>query len=379
MIGGLADWFAVVALFRHPMGIPIPHTGILPRHRAKLTASIVDVLQNNWLNKQSILERIGAWSIVPKVVEYLADTARRKPVLQMLRHVALNTVRDTGDADIADKVSALVQHELTEERILRAMRRAGGYAVSSGLIGQMLPPVFERSRQWCETKEARDLVTALVREAANKYAKSPVKQFGVTILEAVNIIDYAKIADSVLAAVARELDAARSDANHTLRVSIERSLQEYIEGIEENAEIREAAARFRASLSANGTAPDWLRDMVRDGFDALRTDLEKEDPVVMQYLDRTLGIGLERLRANPDSVASADLWVKEKIGEAVESYHGEIGRLVSDNLAKLDDAEMVRQIEAKVGDDLQFIRVNGAVVGGLVGAAIFLFKYFVMG
>jgi uncharacterized membrane-anchored protein YjiN (DUF445 family) len=377
MIGGLADWFAVVALFRHPMGIPIPHTAILPKHRAKLTQSIVDVLENNWLNKQSILVRIQDWQLFPSIMEYLSSSERRKAMLEMLKQIALNVVKGSESASIADRLSVVLQYELTEERLLLGLRKAGDYAVSSGVVAQMLPPALESGKKWCSSDEAREMVTELAKQATKKYANAPLKQLGVSVLEFVKVIDYAKLSSAILSAVEKELEAAQTDEEHALRKSIETAIAEYLASMESNPELKEAVGNFRRSMSEEGKAPEWLRELTRDAMNVLESDLEKDDPALMQYLDQLLELALEKLAASPDAMRNADAWIKEKIGELVESYHSEIGNIVKDNLSNLDDRELVQQIESKVGDDLQFIRLNGAIVGGTVGAIIFLLKQFV--
>jgi len=375
MIGGLADWFAVVALFRHPMGLPIPHTAILPKHRAKLTAGIVDVLEHNWLNKESILARIAEWRLVPAALEYFSLASNRKPALSALHSMLAGAVREEDAPGLAAKLGGILKQELTEDRMVRAVQRAGEYASASGFLDQLLPPVFERGKEWCATPEAHTLVNDLVRQAVKSYAAAPVKQLGISLLEMVKVIDYAKMTDAILASITTELDAARTDEEHPLRNGIAQSLERYLATAHENAELRAGLTRIRESLAGDAGAPAWLEDLVRDAIAALQRSAAAGSSAALDYLDRLLDTAIAHFRANPQAVATADGWVKARIGEIVESYHSEIGRLVRDNLDRLDDEAMVRQIEEKVGGDLQYIRLNGAIVGGSVGALIYLLKH----
>jgi uncharacterized membrane-anchored protein YjiN (DUF445 family) len=376
MIGGLADWFAVVALFRHPFGIPIPHTAIIPKHRAKLTTAIIDMVQNRWLTEETILERISGWHVGRSVAAWLSEDGSRETLRRFLRSIIEEVLRSVDPKLIAERASALLRDQVREEDILRWFRIAGEQAMVLRWHDALLNAVLERAGPWLGTTEVRKLVIRNLRAVAEDYADGPLRRIGKWMAESVNALNYDDLADAILRTMSDELQHIRKDADHPARADVDRWLRQLVEGVEEDEGLRAALSRLRSELLEDGRFTDLLIPPIERLRDGALADIESENPVIMRHVSHFLDQMLDKYTSDEKAQDQLDRWTKERIAGLVHRYHNEIGGLVQKNLERLDDDTLVRQIEEKVGGDLQYIRLNGALVGGMVGTLIFLLKHY---
>ncbi|MFA6232824.1 MAG: DUF445 domain-containing protein [Bacteroidota bacterium] len=377
MIGGLADWFAVVALFRHPLGIPIPHTAILPRHRVKLSTGIIDMVQNRWLTKDTILERIAGWNVSALLISALSNTENREGLLRLLRNALGEVLRDIDERRFAERITQLLASNIHTEDILRWTRTLGERGVEQGLHRTIFSFSIGQASSWLSTPEIRNVIIRHLREIAAQYASNPLRRIGKWMAESVNALNYDDLAEAIVLTLGEELDRIRDDEAHPAREDFNTWMQQTLKDLEANTEVRRIVGEWRSDVLENGRATELLQQPVQRMRAWLLADIEKEDSLLLQQLRAAMEKALKRFTENESSQQQLDLWVKDKIATLVEQHHGEIGAMVARNLDRLDDKELVRQIEEKVGDDLQYIRLNGAIVGGLVGVCIFLLKYYV--
>lgn len=374
MIGGLADWFAVVALFRHPLGLPIPHTAIIPRHRAKLTTGIIDMVQNRWLTKDVILERISGWSISGFLLGAMAAEETRGRLLQLLRGALRDVLADIDTRRFAQRLADLLARSASTDDLLRWVRLLGERGMERGWHGQVFTHAVGQASDWLGTPEIRAVIVRHLRDIAEEYASNPLRRIGKWMAESVNALNYDDLAEAIVRTLGEEFDRMRRDDQHAARADFDRWLRTLLAELETRQDIRETVAQWRGELLDNGRAMELLEQPVQRLRGWLLDDLERDDSVIVQQLRQALDRALRRFTDDRSAQQRLDQWTREKIASLVDQYHGEIGAMVQRNLEKLDDEQLVRQIEEKAGDDLQFIRVNGAIVGGLVGATIFVLK-----
>lgn len=375
MIGGLADWFAVVALFRHPFGLPIPHTAIIPKHRAKLTQGITDMVQNRWLTKETILERLAAWRVSSSLLALFDDEQNLKDVMQVLRSTLAEALRDIDDAQVARKLLDVLRTHVSTDDLLRWLRLLGERGVDGGWHHVFFTHAVGQAAAWLENREIRHVIETQLRRIAEDYADNPLRRLGKWMAESTNTLNYDDLTNAIITTLTEELRRMQRDKTHPARGDFSAWLQGTVDGLEENSELREQVDRLRTDLFERDDAARQLLRPVSSARSWVLNDLASESSVIMQQIEVLITRTRDRFSSNPEAQERVDAWVRMKLAELVERHHGEIGAIVERNLARLDDEQLVRQIEEKVGSDLQFIRVNGAVVGGLVGAVIYLSKY----
>jgi uncharacterized membrane-anchored protein YjiN (DUF445 family) len=375
MVGGLADWFAVVALFRHPFGIPIPHTGILPRHRAKLTAGIIDMVQNSWLSKSAIQDRIRRWHILEKLLHAAEDPVMRASLRRMARTAHAEATRSLP-ADLAAGFAAgLIRDRVTAEEMMTAVKGLAEFAVAQDLHHAVLTRVLPGMSGWLRTDHVRDLVADNLRKASENYAVSPIRKLGKWMAERSSMLDYRELAYSVLRTAREEIEDLLQDPAHPLRSKFDAAIRTAVAALPHDESFRRMLEDMRGTACSSPAFIDTIARLIEQVNNRLGEDLAREDSAIMRFVFELLDHQIERIRRDAVLSSSAEQWLQDRIIAILDANHDEIGLLVRHNLEKLNDDQLVAQIEAKVGSDLQFIRVNGAVVGGLVGAVLYLAKY----
>ena len=370
LVGGLADWFAVTALFRHPLGIPIPHTAIIPARRAKIIESIVTMVEEDWLSPDVIGARLARFTPSELLVDWLEDPAHVErlggPVRDLLRGVA----RMLTDDEVAGFVERALRRQLrdlpldatTGDWLARATRsESAGLAFAA--LANSLANLASRPRT------ATELHWWLERTARTLYRGG--RRFVPFVLR--RKVVQRSIVAAACETAANELRAAAREPEHPLRRLVLGSLGTFAgklaagdpDAIAQTERLRGAVLE---SLEAG--------PMVRDTLARLQAQLEDElgDPAstLSRLVDRELEAGIVELLQNADRRAAFDRWVRTTADDLLRRHHHEIGLTVRENLEALDTDTLVARIEDRVGADLQFIRLNGALVGGLIGVLLAL-------
>jgi uncharacterized membrane-anchored protein YjiN (DUF445 family) len=374
MVGGFADWFAVTALFRHPLGIPIPHTAIIPARRAKIIESIVSMVEEEWLSPEVIGQRLARLSPSDAIVDWLRDPAHVERLGAPLRDLLRRVARVLTEEEVVGFVERTLRRELADVRVDPTTGRWLARAVSSESAGAAFAalatsianlaarPRTAAELHWWLDRSARALRAGGKRLLPFVLRRKVVQR---AIVEAA--CDYA----------AAEMRSAARDADHPLRRLVLGGLGRFADRLAAgDAEALAQSERLRAAVLESLEAGA----LVRDSLARLSAQLEQElgaDGALAALVDRKLRAGIVELLDDPERRATIDRWVRTTAEDLVRRHHHEIGKTVRESLEALETGELVAQIEDRVGADLQFIRLNGAVVGGLVGVVIALAHWLV--
>jgi len=370
VVGGLADWFAVTALFRHPLGIPFPHTAIIPNRRNRLIQSIVSTVENQWLSPEVISRRLERVTPSQWVLDFLRDprhVARLgEPVRDLLRRVA----RVLTEEEVVAFAERGVVRQLRELPIGPGAGRWLARAAESPAAGQAFRSVALSLKNLAERpRTAQELHWWLLRSAR---ALSESGHRVVPFLLRRKMVQRT-IVEAALGYSGAELSAAVEDPEHPLRRFAVGGLQRFATRLSQGElEAIAQVERVRAAiLESLETAP-----LVREGLARLRSQIEEElddrDSRLSKLVDEKLHSGIVSYLEDAERRASFDRWVRATTVDLLRQHHHQIGVTIRENLESLTDDQLVEQIESRVGADLQFIRLNGAVVGGLIGVLLAL-------
>jgi uncharacterized membrane-anchored protein YjiN (DUF445 family) len=370
LIGALADWFAVTALFRHPLGLPIPHTAVIPNRRAKLIAGIVSMIENDWLSPEVIgarLERIAPSTLL---TDWLRDPVHLERLGAPLRDVLRAIARLLTEGEAAAFLERSLDRQLRDLPLDATAGRWLGRALESPDAGVALEtlaislanladrPGTAAELTWWIERSARTL-----REGGRRVVPFFLRRKVVQ----------RSIVEAACRYASAELRSAAHDPDHPLRRRLREAAADFARRLEAGEPAaREQVARLHAALVESLEAGPLARALLA----RLRALLEEElaDPAsaLSELVDRTLRTGILELFEEPGRRARFDEWVRARARELLERHHHQIGLTVRESLEALDTGTLVAQLEARVGNDLQFIRLNGAVVGGLIGVLIAL-------
>jgi uncharacterized membrane-anchored protein YjiN (DUF445 family) len=372
-VGALADWFAVTALFRHPLGIPIPHTAIIPTRRAKIIEGIVTMIEEDWLSPEVIGSRLEKVTPSSLIRDWLSDPERVRRLGAPLRGLLRRVARLLTEEEVVALAQRTIQGHVQDlpagrtagewlTRALRGGRADAAFASAAASLAQFAArPRTAAELHWWLDRSARTL-----RAGGRRFLPMVLR----------SRLVQRKIVEAACDYAASELGTAARDPQHPLRRLAVDATGRFAERLADgNPEALAFAERVRSSIVESLESGP----LVRDALARLRTRLEKEldDPngPLADLIDRRLRAGVVELLDDPERSAAFDRWVRSTADDLLRRHHHQIGVTVRENLEALETGALVARIEDRVGADLQFIRLNGAVVGGLVGLGIALLRW----
>ncbi|WP_145152139.1 MULTISPECIES: DUF445 domain-containing protein [Paenibacillus] len=366
LVGGLADWFAVTALFRHPLGIPIPHTALLPKNRNKMTEGLVSAVENNLLNKDSITEKIADF----KAAETVLDTLTRE-----LHNDGIKTMIDTLCKRILaglplEQMAPLVAREIKSQAgafdLGPILERAAHQMTERGYDAKALDYGLKQAEEWLVKPETIMFLGESGMKAISGIQMNGLMQFAMNAFlgymneERLGGILQGYLFDRV-EDMKREGSALRYKVldlvrTQTVRLAISDSVQDGINSWKNN---------MLDGWNAEETVLNKLTEL-RDKALAAMEDGQYVDTYALPAIERVL----VDLRADHELMTGMNAKIVDGVTTLLEKNHSKIGKLVRENVDKMDNATLVSMIEDKVGQDLQWIRINGAVTGFVIGIAL---------
>lgn len=365
VVGGLADWFAVTALFRHPMGIPIPHTAIIPARRAKIIEGIVTMVERDWLSPEVIGARLGRLAPSTLIADWLRDPEHVARLGGPLRDLLRGVARTLDAPELAELVERTIERQLrevpldaTSGQALVRFADSDSAATAFATIANSLANLARRPRTATELHWWLDRSAELLRDGGKRVVPFVLRRQVVQRALVEAVCDYA----------AAELHSAAADAAHPLRRLVLGSVKTFGDRLAAgDADALARANQVRTALVESLEAGPLVRNALSHLRAQIETDLADPQGTLSQLVDRKLRDGILELLDDPARRDAFDRWVRATADDLLRRHHHEIGRTVRENLEALETGALVAQIENRVGSDLQFIRLNGALVGGLVG------------
>ncbi len=370
LVGALADWFAVTALFRHPLGLPFPHTAIIPTRRDRLIQGIVSTIENKWLAPEVIARRLERIAPSTWVVDWLQDREHVARIGDPARDVLRAFARTLGEPEVAGFAERAIVRQLREVSLDASAGKWLARAAESPAAGEALRSLVLSIKNFAERpKTAQELHFWLLRGARALHDSG---QRVVPFLLRRKVVQRT-IVEAALRYASSELSAAEADPEHPIRRYAIDGLKAYAERLAAgDTEAMAQLERIRSAvLESLETGP-----LVRQGLDRLRRQIEDEladrTSPLSRLIDEKLRKGILAYLEDPSRRDGFDRWVRATAVDIVRRHHHQIGVTVRENLEAMSDDQLVQQIETRVGADLQFIRLNGAVVGGLIGVLLAL-------
>lgn len=367
-VGGLADWFAVTALFRHPLGLPIPHTAIIPARRTKIIESIVSMIEDEWLSPEVIGARLAHFAPSDVIVEWLRDTAHVERLGAPLRDLLRGLARTLTQGEVAEFVNRTLQRQLRELPVDASIGAwLQHFAASESASATFETAALSLANLARRPRTADNLYAWLDRTAEQLYRDG--KRLVPLFLR--RKLVQRKIVEAACASASSELLTASADPQHPLRRLIFGAVDNFAQRLANgDPSALEQAEQVRTAIVESLEAAPVIRNLLAQIRTQLDQDLDQPGGYLAELVDRQLRAGIVELLEDPQRRVAFDTWVRTTADDLLRRHHHQIGVTVRENLEALDTAALVSQIEDRVGADLQFIRLNGAIVGGLIGVLI---------
>jgi uncharacterized membrane-anchored protein YjiN (DUF445 family) len=353
MVGALADWFAVTALFRHPLGLPIPHTALIPTRKDQLGQSLEEFVTTNFLSEDVVRDKIERAGVSRRLGIWLGDPAHAERVAAELAAAGrgvLGVLRDDDVAAVLEQVVLPRAAALPWSPVLGSLLDG---VVDDGTHHRLVDLLLEEGKGWLEAN--REKVMNLVVEQAPGWTPQWVDNV---------------IARRVYDELHRWLIEVAADSRHPARIALDDLLRRLAHDLHTDPKTQERVEGIKERLLAH---PEMRRASVAIWSTVRRLLLEAiEDPdgeLRRRIVSGLAGFG-NQLAGDPVLQARLDGYVQDLVGYVVRNYAGEVATVISDTVQRWDADDASRRIELHVGRDLQFIRINGTVVGALAGLAI---------
>jgi uncharacterized membrane-anchored protein YjiN (DUF445 family) len=353
MVGGVADWFAVTALFRHPLGIPIPHTALIPRSKDAIGRGLGEFVQRNFMNPAALVERIraadpagrlGDWLAEPEnaataarqaasVIAALAETVREEEVQENIRELVTGRIEAIDAAPVLgsllDRAMEGGQHEAAVTAALRGLQNA--------------------------IAENRSLLRQRIGEESPWWVPEPLDDV---------------VFEKLYVSLQQFIGEIANNPDHEIRKILNARMRDLAGDLKNSPEFHKRGEELKQQLLQNPEFRGWT-DGIWEGLkDSLVAAAEQPDSALRRRLEKLAQTTGDRLRTDPELRTTVDAWVGNLAGHLAERMGPEVAAIIATTVERWDADETSRRLELQVGRDLQFIRINGTLVGGLVGLLI---------
>jgi uncharacterized membrane-anchored protein YjiN (DUF445 family) len=354
MVGALADWFAVTALFRHPLGLRIPHTAIIPSKKDALGNSLGEFVGTNFLSEEVVRDKLRRIDISKRLGGWLAQRHNAERVTAELATVVRGAVTVLRDEDVQAVMEQAVVRRVVDKPWGPPLGKLLDQVFADGAHHKLVDLMCDRAYEW--VRDNHQTVLRVVSERAPTWSPKFVDEM---------------LADKVYGEVLSFAWAVKTDVNHPMRTALDRFLTEFAQDLQTDPDTMARAEQVKWQILEHtevqkliGSAWTTAKEMLLTAAEDPSSELRKR---VCEGL-RTLG---DRL-VNDESIRSkVDGWVEGAAAYVVRHYSPEITTIITDTVERWDAEETSRKIELQVGRDLQFIRINGTVVGSLAGLVIY--------
>jgi uncharacterized membrane-anchored protein YjiN (DUF445 family) len=354
LVGGIADWFAITALFRHPLGLPIPHTAIIPSRKDRIGRSLGNFVQNNFLSPEVLAAKLRSAQLSRRAAEWLSEPEHGRQAAQNVGSVLRSAGEVVRDEDV---------HSLLDRSVVEPLRRMPIAPVLSK--GLELLTVDSRHQQLLDrvisglltlVAENEELIRDRIREESPWWVPELVDN---------------KIHRKVLGGIERTLYEVGADPDHRLRRQFDQLLTEWIIQLQESPEVIARAEAIKHQVLDPETSMRLAASIWHEAKAALGRDNVPQDGGAIDAVARGMSALGRGALEDETLLEKVDGWIISAVLKVVDQHRHEVGQLIAQTVSAWDPGETSRRIELLVGRDLQFIRINGTLVGGLVGLILY--------
>jgi uncharacterized membrane-anchored protein YjiN (DUF445 family) len=354
MVGALADWFAVTALFRHPLRLPIPHTAIIPRKKDQIGASLGTFVQENFLTRAVVEEKLTTIDVPGRLGGFLAAPGRAERLAGDASAVITALTELLRDEDLEPAVAAIVDRKLHETPAAPVLARVLELVVEGDRHQEVLSAALRLLARFLQ--ENRVVFRAQLGDASPAWVPDWVDD---------------KVFDRVFAGLQQFLAEVGADPRHELRRSYDARLRVYVHALRTDPDTAARVEKLKTELLEHPAVRTWSGSLWTNAKNAVLKAAADPDSELRTRVAGMIRQLAESLQHDPTLRELVQRHAHSIAGYLVERFSGDLADLVTSTVQRWDTDETSRRIELQVGRDLQWIRVNGTVVGGLAGLVIY--------
>lgn len=356
MVGALADWFAVSALFRHPLGVPIPHTAIIPNNKARIAQGLSEFVVTHFLNEATVRQKLQHYDAARHLAAWLAQDEHRQQVLHYLRLAVQRGVVALDDAALRVALLEVTRSKLQQVDVSSLLVSGLGWITAQKGHRSILHNGLHRLADYLEHPDNQETVTQFIKSwSDNAFIQSMIEPF----------------VPSIRTAVVNKLREVANDDEHTLYTEFDLQVQHYLERLQHDAALREHLNQQKNAWLNQPVFADTLNTLWTELHQWLVLDLARPDSRLHDKLEQ----GVQQLEIALGEAGALRTWLNEHLQRillnSVQNQKLRLGEWMQSEVMRWDNAYLVNHLELYLGKDLQYIRINGTLVGGGVGVLLY--------
>ncbi len=354
MVGGLADWFAVTAIFRRPLGLPIPHTAVIPRSKERIAVALSDFIADNFLAPANVAARLEGRDLAGAIARQCAEPRQADLIARGIVGAApaiLDALDDAAVAAFLRRQAALLAEDA---RLSLTLGGAVRLIAEQGRHQAMIDAAIDEG--WRALAEHKDRIRAQVRART-------------AWLWRMIALD-ARASEALIDSIETTLEEMSADPDHPLRRRVTEALHRFAHDLTQSPELQAKVSAAANEIIAHPSVSGVVSDAWAALKGGLRADADREDSALRAALADMVRRFAEGLLQDEPARAALNIRLKDAIVAGAGRYGGDVSRLAAETIRSWDTATITLKLEHSVGRDLQYVRINGTVIGGLVGLAL---------
>jgi uncharacterized membrane-anchored protein YjiN (DUF445 family) len=359
MVGALADWFAVTALFRHPLGLPIPHTNLIENSKQRLGDNLGSFVVNNFLSPQNIRPYIQKLKVSGFVGEWLVKEKNQEILIKNLSDIVLDILNKLDDSEVSHFISKKVS-EMTDSIQLNAILGNGiTYLLDKNDHQKIITNLSSQIKNYIIENDE------MIQERVKKGSYSFIPAF----------VDN-KIADKIASGLSDFFKEVEENPNHEIRALVTRKIYDFSNELKQDPKWEDEFKNIKNDLLKGNKLDEYSNDIWVSIKNTLRKELQEDQSSLKNYISKNLNEFSQNLKTDEVLQNKIDHWIRVTAYKYILKNTHQFGNLISSTVGNWQGKELSEKLELEVGKDLQFIRVNGTLVGGLVGLIIYTVSHF---
>lgn len=360
MVGALADWFAVTALFKHPMGLSIPHTNLIENSKNKIGDNLGDFVTENFLTSENIRPYVEKVDLATIISNWLNQSSNQIILENEIETLAKNIIADLKDDTVVHFLSNKANEGIQSINIQSFVSQGLMYAIEKGEHNRLIDVIIPKAQVYVE--EHRDDIYQAIVEKKPLLALVGGKAVTAQLVNGINTF-LSDIADN---------------KNHKLRKEITLRLEMLAVEIEASEKWKLKFQEILSQFITQETIETYIRDFWNSTKVTIIEQLDDNDSILRNYIRKSLANIAIELQENNELKTKINKWIQHTIYRLALKNTKEVGQLIRNTVDRWDGRELSDKLELEVGKDLQFIRINGTLVGGLVGLLIYITTHLIL-
>lgn len=372
MIGGFADWYGITALFRKPLGIAYK-TEIIPRNRERIFDGLSSMVSEELLTKEYLKELLNEYDTSKLIIRFVSGSNSNQDMKDLLQLISQETLSKINEEEIGQVSSDLIKNNMSQLNFWKVINSVIDLSVNNGYDDKVINFIIDEVVVFSKTESFNSILIELIDETKKSYENGMARRAvaNTLILDMIMQLSSQQIAGIVQDKISGYLDGIK-DPDSSDRLKLKQWMYLKLDEIRVNQDIREKIETWSMGQVRDIDFKHYIAGFVED----LKSKGTEEGSIINKIINEMDKLN-DKFNKSEELQKKVDFYIKKALFKVIDSAHEGLGRIVRENLEKYSDDMVVDLVESKAGDDLQLIRINGSIVGGLVGILIFILTYWI--